>query len=195
VQNALARIEGLSGLINLNTLNLSQNAIERIDTGALSGLPALATLVLSKNRFQTAADVEAILECPSITNVDLSSNDIEDADVVSIVAGLPNLACLSLTGNPFLRTTRQYRKSTLVAMPKLTHLDDRPVFEEERIAVTAWEKGGATAERDARKVRLTGLPVPCSCLELLALRVANVVSKVPRCVSRSAGLQGGDAEA
>lgn len=153
-QNALASIEGLSGLANLNTLNLSQNAIERIDAGALAGLPSLATIVLSKNRFQTAGDVEAILECPSITNVDLSSNDLEDESVVAVMAGLPHLACLALTGNPFVRTMRHYRKTALAAMPKLTHLDDRPVFEEERIAVTAWESGGAAAERDARKVRV-----------------------------------------
>jgi len=152
-QNAIARIEGLDGLAALNTLNLSQNAIERIEPGSLACLPALATLVLSRNRLQSADDVAAVAECGSLTNLDLSHNDIDDSAVVDAVRALPALACLALTGNPFLRTARQYRKTVLAALPRLAHLDDRPVFEEERVAVTAWEVGGAKAERDARKVR------------------------------------------
>ena len=36
-------------------------------------------------------------------------------------------------------------------MPNLAYLDDRPVFELEKVAVKAWAKGGVEAEREARK--------------------------------------------
>ncbi|KAA0173033.1 hypothetical protein FNF27_05524 [Cafeteria roenbergensis] len=150
-QNAISRIEGLSGLASLATLNLSQNAIERIDAGSLAALPSLTTLNLSRNRIQSADDIAALSECPSVTNLDLSHNDVDDEAVVPLLATLPALACLTLTGNPFLRTMRQFRKTTLAAMPRLAHLDDRPVFEEERVAVAAWKAGGSAAERTARK--------------------------------------------
>jgi hypothetical protein len=150
-QNAIKCVENLGTLSNLNTLNLSQNAIERLEPGCFDGLHSLSTLILSKNRFMASEDVSELSKCSSLTNLDLGNNDIEDEGVVEIVSKLPALACLVLTGNPFLRTMRQYRKTVLSSMPTLTHLDDRPVFEEERVAVAAWSVGGAKAERDARE--------------------------------------------
>ena len=35
-------------------------------------------------------------------------------------------------------------------MKQLQYLDDRPVFEIERIAANAWSEGGAEAEKEAR---------------------------------------------
>ena len=167
-------------MASLATLNLSQNAIERIDAGSLAALPSLTTLNLSRNRIQSADDIAALSECPSVTNLDLSHNDVDDEAVVPLLATLPALACLTLTGNPFLRTMRQFRKTTLAAMPRLAHLDDRPVFEEERVAVAAWKAGGSAAERTARKVSRPGA-IRASVL-LHAHAVAACASSVPRAV-------------
>lgn len=38
-----------------------------------------------------------------------------------------------------------------IALKNLYYLDDRPVFEIERLAADAWAKGGAEAEAEARK--------------------------------------------
>ena len=45
---------------------------------------------------------------------------------------------------------KHYRKNLLSTMPA-TYLDERPVFELERVAVNAWKEGGIEAERAARK--------------------------------------------
>jgi len=81
--------------------------------------------------------------------------------VLAIVEQLPMLRCLRLKGNPFVRNLRNYRKVVLSRMPKLEYLDDRPVFESERIRIKAWaahlllhpddQKGAAAAERAAVK--------------------------------------------
>ncbi len=44
-----------------------------------------------------------------------------------------------------------YRKRLTYAMKQLQYLDDRPVFEIERIAANAWSEGGADAEKEARQ--------------------------------------------
>ena len=61
--NKLEKIEGLSCLKNLTTLNLSSNAIGSLHPGSLSCLPNLHTLLLSRNKLRTAEDIEELLEC------------------------------------------------------------------------------------------------------------------------------------
>ena len=51
---------------------------------------------------------------------------------------LPHLKCLYLRGNPLVSAARPYRKAVLAALPSLTYLDDRPVFEAERRCADAW---------------------------------------------------------
>jgi hypothetical protein len=41
-------------------------------------------------------------------------------------------------GNPVIRKTTQYRRTTIARCKELTYLDDRPVFDNERLAVMAW---------------------------------------------------------
>lgn len=43
-----------------------------------------------------------------------------------------------------------YRKRLTVGMKNLYYLDDRPIFEIERLAADAWAAGGAEAEQEAR---------------------------------------------
>ena len=89
---------------------------------------------------------------PSITNLDLSSNNIDDISIVeNVLKKMPNLSALYLKGNPCVRKIKHYRKNLLSTMPQLAYLDERPVFELERVAVNAWKEGGIEAERAARK--------------------------------------------
>lgn len=64
---------------------------------------------------------------------------------------MPNLACLYLTGNPFVSNLRNYRKTLIASIPSLTYLDDRPVFDTERRCAEAWARGGTEGERSERE--------------------------------------------
>ncbi len=151
-QNALTRIgPGLAGLTALQTLNLSGNALTRLD--GLAALPALLTLNVSKNSLTCAADLAHLAECRTLASLDVSSNELdadEGGSVIAALAAVPALVNLALKGNPVCRNTRHYRKAVVVALPRLTYLDERPVFAPERAATEAWARGGADAERAAR---------------------------------------------
>ena len=56
-----------------------------------------------------------------------------------------------LHGNDLVKTTRHYRKTVLLSLPSLTYLDQRPIFEKERLAAEAWKAGGREAEEQAVK--------------------------------------------
>jgi len=43
-----------------------------------------------------------------------------------------------------------YRKRLTSSLKNLQYLDDRPIFEIERISANAWSEGGAEAEKEAR---------------------------------------------
>jgi dynein assembly factor 1 len=64
---------------------------------------------------------------------------------------MPSLAVLYLTGNPVCKKIANYRKTIIAAIPTLKYLDDRPVFEDDRIYAEAFARGGITEEREARK--------------------------------------------
>lgn len=150
-QNSIRSMEGLAALTTLVTLDLSGNCIAEV-TG-LAGLPALTTLVLAKNALASPAAISHLATCPALTNVDLSENTLPadpDGGVLAVLAAMPRLATLYLKGNPLVADTRHYRKAVLTAMPALQYLDDRPVFDVERVAVAAWKAGGREAEAAAR---------------------------------------------
>ena len=52
--------------------------------------------------------------------------------------GLPLLRVLYLRGNPAVSAMRGYRKTLIALLPSLNYLDDRPVFETERLCAEAW---------------------------------------------------------
>lgn len=151
-QNLLTRISNLEGLVNLVTLDISNNSITLLE--GLSCLPNLTTLNAAKNALETAAAVEHLKKCAALTNVNLDDNSLagdQENTVINTLAGIPNLATLYLKGNPLIAVTRHYRKTVLSAIPALQYLDDRPVFEVERIANEAWKVGGREAEVAAIK--------------------------------------------
>lgn len=111
----------------------------------------LATLNMKNNHLKTLDDIAALLCFKNLAVLDLSSNKLEDGEgVLQILERMPNLRALQLSGNPCTRTIVNYRKTTIARCKGLMHLDDRPVFDDERRLVTAWAAGGMEAEKKER---------------------------------------------
>jgi len=140
-QNCLETLEGLEDNVQLDAINASNNAIKTISH--VSHLKRLNTLQVAHNRLTDLADVEHLAECKTIGVLDISNNKLEDPAVVDVLAKMDNLHVLQMQGNPVTRKIQHYRKTVVARCQKLTYLDDRPVFEDERRTVTAWARGGA----------------------------------------------------
>jgi dynein assembly factor 1, axonemal len=96
--------------------------------------------------------VRGLLECPSLTCVDISDNYIEEETIVDeIWANMPHIAVIYQQGNPCVKKIKNYRKSTIAKLPTLKYLDDRPVFEDDRIFAEAFHRGGFDEERKERE--------------------------------------------
>lgn len=153
-ENCIRKMEHLSTLRNLRVLNLADNCIERIE--GLQGLN-IDTLYLGRNRIGHGGvdDLRGLLECPSLTCIDLQNNYIEDEAVLSeVFERMPHLKVLYLLNNGFTKKIKNYRKTMTAKLPNLTYLDDRPVFEEDRRHAEAFARGGIEEERKERdKIR------------------------------------------
>lgn len=111
----------------------------------------LRTLNFAANHIATLDDFIGLLPYKAVSVLDLSQNRISDGEVLLMVLEkLSKLRSLKLSGNPMVRTLGKYRKTVLARCPGLLHLDDRPVFPEERRLVTAWAAGGEAAEATER---------------------------------------------
>lgn len=116
---------------------------------------SLRTLNLAANHIQSFEDLLGLLCYKALSVLDLSQNRIDDGEaLLLILERMGNLKSLKLSGNPLVRTLPKYRKTVLARCPGLLHLDDRPVFAEERRLVTAWAAGGESAElRERAKIK------------------------------------------
>lgn len=137
-QNMLTSVTAaLAALPQLDTLNLNGNALE--DMGRLGGCAALRTLQVADNQLASTAAIEPLAACAALESLDLQNNKLEDGPaVLEVLARLPSLKCLYLRGNPLVSGLRSYRKAVISSLPGLTYLDDRPVFELERLCAEAW---------------------------------------------------------
>ena len=96
-ENCVQKIEGLDNLTNLANLNLSDNLITKIEN--LGTLENLDMFYLARNRVGRNGldDLRGLLECPSITTLDLQNNKIDDpACLEEIFVHMPNLKVLYL---------------------------------------------------------------------------------------------------
>lgn len=149
-QNAIEKISGLEELTNLVTLDLSSNFIKNIE--GISKLSNLETLNIAKNQIDTIGGIESLLECQSINTLDIANNKLDDPNFLIIFKQMPNLAHIKMSGNPIVRRTKNYRKQLIHDIEKLSYLDDRPVFEEERLFTEAFFEGGIEKEKQAREI-------------------------------------------
>ncbi|KAG5476699.1 hypothetical protein CUR178_03872 [Leishmania enriettii] len=113
---------------------------------------SLRCLNLAGNRLGSFEDCLGLLCYRSLAVLDLSHNSISDGEaLLLILERLPRLQSLKLSGNPLVRSLPRYRKRVLSRCKRLLHLDDRPVFTEERRVVTAWTIGGEDGEEKERR--------------------------------------------
>lgn len=150
-QNMIKEIgPGLRMLTALQTLNLAQNHLRCVSD--LDALPQLATLNLAHNALRDPEDITHLHGCTALTNLDLSNNNLTDSQALEpVLRGMSRIVALKLKGNPMVRSTRHYRKTLITWLPSLRHLDDRPVFDDERGATEAWARGGRQAEKEWRE--------------------------------------------
>lgn len=134
----------------------AQNCIRVVQN--LGGLPSLQTLLLTQNNISSLDDLRGVLEVPTLTCLDLKNNKISDPEVLDLLEGLPHLAVLYLSGNPCVKKIRHYRKVVIARLPSLKYLDDRPVFDDERLRVDAWyaafKEGGLEAAKAAEQAEI-----------------------------------------
>jgi dynein assembly factor 1 len=164
--NSIERIENLEALLALRVLHLEHNALNDFGTCIL---PLLETLNVAFNfvsdlsglanfpnlqRFYAAhndiddAQLRHLALVPNLAALDLSKNKLSDPEaLLEVLLKLPNLTSLQLSGNDAVRNVKNYRKRLICALPQLCHLDDTPIFENERRAAEAWGRGGREAEK------------------------------------------------
>eukprot|EP00494_Astrolonche_serrata_P023832 UN24090 len=146
--NCISEITNLEFASELDTLNLNNNMLT--DISGLSKCIKLQTLSVKKNQIRTYENLKGLLECPSITNLDLTGNRIEDPKCLEVIHQMSNLRVLYMKDNPILNKANQYRKTMICKCKNLKYLDDRPVFDDERRLAEAWLKNGREGERIER---------------------------------------------
>ena len=106
--NRIEKIENVSTLKNLTTLNLSHNYLNCLTS--LACLPKLHTFIASHNKLCTVKDLEELVGCKELSVLDISHNSIDEAEVMDSVLHLvENLKVLTYMGNPIVRKTKDYR--------------------------------------------------------------------------------------
>jgi len=143
-------MSGLTNLTKLINLNLSHNKITKIE--GLENCLELCNLDVSHNFISDIKNCEQLADLPSLKCVDFRNNQIEASnDLVPFFAKLTGLHCLYLKGNPAVRAVSQYRKILTISMPNLYYLDERPIFDFERLLADAFSRGGKEEEERVRK--------------------------------------------
>ncbi|KAM3146592.1 hypothetical protein pb186bvf_001122 [Paramecium bursaria] len=147
--NMIKKIENLDNLVNIQTLNLSCNSIYEVEN--LSYLIKLQNLNLSNNHLSEFDTLKGLLDCPQVTNLDLSQNHIEfDERILFEILSKIQLNCLYLKGNEIIRGFPYYRRQFTISIVNLQFLDDKPVTQADRRIAEAWAKGGNEAEKQER---------------------------------------------
>lgn len=126
--NEISDIQGLDMLTELRVLNLAGNKISTMQN--LSHLSSLTELNLRRNSIEQVSELEAL---PALQRVFLSHNFISSFSHIRCLLNAKNLLELSLDGNPLSDGDLiGYRCRIIGNMPKLMHLDLKPITAGER---------------------------------------------------------------
>ena len=136
-ENLIERIENLSHMTELVTLNLNKNLLSTLE-GLEQLSPTLQTLMVGNNHLVSSESCVALRTCKNVSTLDIQENRIDDPEILSILADMPQLAVLYLQGNPCVKKIRHYRKHVVGKLKNLKYLDDRPVFDDERKRCDVW---------------------------------------------------------
>lgn len=148
-QNAIDKIENLTDFSKLVCVNLSHNKITEVS--GFDGCTSLKNIDLSHNLIRSILNCEHLKTLPALTSLDLRENLIEDHDeVIPFFKEMPELIALYLKGCPAARKISNYRKNMTIAIPALAYLDERPIFDYERLLADAFGRGGKEEEERVR---------------------------------------------
>merc|ERR1719262_76199 len=87
-----------------------------------------------------------------INSLDIQDNQLSDPDILpDVFMRMQDLRVLYLKGNDCCKRLPNYRKTVTACLKNLKYLDDRPVFEDDRRAAEAFNRGGLEEERAERK--------------------------------------------
>lgn len=64
---------------------------------------------------------------------------------------MPQLNCVYMYKNPCVRRISMYRKSMTMNLPNLHYLDERPIYDAERLTADAFKRGGKEEEERVRQ--------------------------------------------
>ncbi len=161
-QNCISAIEGLAGCTSLQTLILGDNRVTFEGVAQVLEVPSITCLDLQNNSIDDPA-VGGVCVAPlpptdTHARTDVPPPCVSHAcacmrparpvlycsvlglfmQVLEILVQLPAIAVLYLQGNSCVKKIPYYRKVVIARMPHLKYLDDRPVFEDERLRAEAW---------------------------------------------------------
>ena len=131
-QNIIEKIENLFDFSKLVCLNLAHNKLTSIE--GLDGCVSLKNLDISHNNIPAITNCQQLKELPALTSLDMRSNLMEDhEEFIPFFKEMPDLIALYLKGNPAVRKISNYRKNFTINIPALGYLDERPIFDYERL--------------------------------------------------------------
>lgn len=93
---------------------MSHNYIKCIENCNSKILPHLNTLNLSHNLLSSIEGLEDLIECKTLSVLDISNNRIDNVLIVNLLAKIPELRVLTLTGNPVVNEIPSYRKTLTI---------------------------------------------------------------------------------
>lgn len=110
----LQKIENLEHCVHLDSINLSHNFIKTIENLGSDILPKLNTLTITNNCLRTEESIASLVQCKTLSVLDLSHNRIDDIVIVKVLGQMPELRVLVLTGNPVINQIPSYRKTLIL---------------------------------------------------------------------------------
>jgi hypothetical protein len=133
--NSIKVMSGLSWNTKLAHVDLSDNCISEL--GNISMLQNLKTLLLHGNAVKL---LKSIPKCfpPSLSALSLAENHVQDLNEISFLSALPELAEVSVMGNPCVSLTHHsmlfdYRPYVMYWCLGLSSLDGTPITAEEKL--------------------------------------------------------------